>query len=396
MKKNKILNIIITVLILIILIGTSYAFFAYSRVSDEISKFVTGDIYMHYIENNELELLNAFPQTKEEGLLNKYFEFSVSGKNTTKNKDIYYAVNLVYGDEEAGLTRYHDEDIVFYLTEVVDGEEVVLIDSVQYKSINDAKIYVETIPKETNNEIEHTYRLRMWIDEDVLISDTNPNANYTTGEYKNSYTSVKVNVEGNLKENDINLVLDANDDNYVNGKRAIYVDTYGYTDDNLVLEVTSDNENIEFLYVDEYENSIEEAVSKLELNYKTNKKDVITTRVIPVSKNDANTKTKLTFKLTRNGEVVEQQVKSLIVYGNNFCLNNGFNKLYDCILASEAMSSSVESAKTFIANKGAPNLNDTAPTYTYVEDITYDVENVYHSWGQQMFLADSYRFNSSS
>ena len=53
MKKNKLLNIISILLLLIILIGGSYAFFMYIRTGDQISKFVTGDIYMHYVENNE-------------------------------------------------------------------------------------------------------------------------------------------------------------------------------------------------------------------------------------------------------------------------------------------------------------------------------------------------------
>ena len=328
-NKNKFLNSLMMILLLIVLVGGSYAFFAYSRTGTQNSKMVSGNIYMRYDDVNELVLNDAFPQTKEKGILNNYFEFSVEGKNTTKNEDIYYAINLVYGSNWEERKRFHDEDIVFYLTEVIDGEEEVLIDSVQYKNFNDAKIWVEKISRETDEKIKHTYRLRAWISDSVLISDSDSKANYTTGEYRNSYTSIKINVVGNLQENDINMILDANDDNYVNGKRAIYTDVYGYTDDNLVLEVTSDNENIEFLYVDEYENSIEESISKLELNYKTNTKDVITTRIIPVSKNDANTKTKLTFKLTRNGEFVEEQVKSLTCYVNNLFLNNGDNKLYD-------------------------------------------------------------------
>ena len=394
MKKNKVLNVVATLLILIILIGGSYAFFAYSKKGVTNSKVVSGNIYMYYNDTNELSISNVFPQTKEEGILNDYFEFEVKGKNTANNKDIYYAINLVYGNEDTIRKRFHDEDIVFYLTEVVNGEEIVLIDSVQYKNINDAKIYVETIPNNTKDEIKHVYRLRAWIDEDVLISDSSLDANYTTGEYKNSYASIKINVSGNLKENDINMVLDANDDNYVNGKRAIYVDTYGYKDDNLVLEVTSDSSNIGFMYEDEKGNSSTDIVDTLTLNYKSYNKEIIVTKVIPVAKNDANTKTKLLFKLIRNGEVVEQQVKSLTVYGNNFCLNNGFNKLSDCLLVSEKMSNSVSDAKTFITNKGTPDFSKTAPIMKYAQKVEEDVTTPY-STTRQFYVSKGFIFDEN-
>ena len=395
-NKNKFLNSLIMILLLIVLVGGSYAFFAYSRTGTQNSKMVSGNIYMRYDDVNELVLNDAFPQTKEKGILNNYFEFSVEGKNTTRNEDIYYAINLVYGSNWEERKRFHDEDIVFYLTEVIDGEEEVLIDSVQYKNFNDAKIWVEKISRETDEKIKHTYRLRAWISDSVLISDSDSKANYTTGEYRNSYTSIKINVVGNLQENDINMILDANDDNIINGRRAIDVDSYGYANDNLTLEVTSDNKNVKFMYTDEIGNSSEELSDSLSLKYNTLRKDIITTRVILVPENDANTKANIYFKLTRNGEVVEEQVKSVLVYGNNYCLNNGFNKLYDCILVSEKMSNSVSAAKSAIEAKGEPNLNDTAPSYIYVEDITYDVENVYSVVGYKFYFGDSYEFNSTT
>ena len=40
--------------------------------------------------------------------------------------------------------------------------------------------------------------LRMWVNENVMISDTNPNATYDTSYYANSYISVRVDVKGSL------------------------------------------------------------------------------------------------------------------------------------------------------------------------------------------------------
>ena len=39
----------------------------------------------------------------------------------------------------------------------------------------------------------------MWLDENVLISDTNPNASYSASTYKNHYASIKVKVVGGVE-----------------------------------------------------------------------------------------------------------------------------------------------------------------------------------------------------
>ena len=390
-KSSIVLGVIVAVLVLL---GASYAFFVYNNISDNQVEVVGKNIYMQYSDNNTLSL-TGYPQSKEEGIENDYFEFSVKAKNESEN-DLYYAINLMYGNDVVDKNRLDDEDIVFYLTEVIDGKEEVLIDSVQYKIIDNSKIWVENISANTNNNVIHTYRLRMWVSENIMISNTLDDADYTPGEYANSYASVKVNVVGNLQENDINMILDASDDNYVNGKRAIYVDSYGNANDNLVLEVTSDSDNIGFMYEDEKGNSSTDIVDTLTLNYKSYEKEVIVTKVIPVAKNDANTKTKLYFKLTRNGEVVEEQVKGLTIYGNNYCLNNGFNKLGDCILVSEKMSNSVSAAKSVIESKGTPDFTKTAPVMTYVQKIEEDVNNAFSSTGYQFYVSKELNFNSST
>ena len=49
-------------------------------------------------------------------------------------------------------------------------------------------------------EVNKTYKLRMWLGEDVLISDTNPDATYSASTYKNHYASIKVRVVGDFEE----------------------------------------------------------------------------------------------------------------------------------------------------------------------------------------------------
>ena len=51
---------------------------------------------------------------------------------------------------------------------------------------------------------------------------------------------------------------------------------------------------------------------------------------------------------------------------DNYCENNNITNLSECILRSEDNSDSIESAKTYIANKGTSDFNKIAPTINYV------------------------------
>ena len=90
-------------------------------------------------------------------------------------------------------------------------------------------------------------------------------------------------------------------------------------------------------------------------------------------------------------------VKRVEIKGNNYCLNNGFNKLGDCILVSEHQTDNTETAIAQIEDKGSPNLNDTAPSYTYLEETTSSVSNAYTApSGYKYYFANSYEFNQDT
>src|SRR5699024_3918339 len=137
--------------------------------------------------NNQINITNAVPMSKNDALASddNVFNFQIVGKNTS-SKDIYYGISLVNGDEIAGKTRINPEDVNVYLT----SEDDVLIDAIRYKSFDNTRIWVDTIPAGTNEEITKNYSLRIWIDENTVISNTT--GDYTIDEWNNSYVSVKV------------------------------------------------------------------------------------------------------------------------------------------------------------------------------------------------------------
>ncbi len=207
-KSKKQMFIVIAVFILIIAIGSiSYAFFNYSKTGEE-STIIAGDIYFRFNEgDDEIELLNVFPETKEEARNrdDNYITFSLTGLNTS-NKTIYYEIILDHGDEKPSpKSRYDDSDLMFDLVEIdSSGNEITyVVDGESYESLINKRIWVDTIDANTTTEIAKRYKLRAWLREDIIISDSEANANYTTTEYPNKYATIKVRVNGDFTEKEI-------------------------------------------------------------------------------------------------------------------------------------------------------------------------------------------------
>ena len=204
MKSKK--GIIITgiTLLLLLVVGVTYAFFTYE--SGTKSDIVTGQIYMNYEETSTISLTGVFPETKEQALArtdeNGVFEFTITGRNTSKYP-VYYEIDLLEGGVITGKTEQSTkilpEHVMIYLEK--DGEP--LVDGMTYKDWNNRRIYVDTVPANQATNIEHNYVLRMWIDENVTISDTNPDADYTTSEWNDAYTSLKVRVVGDFEQKEV-------------------------------------------------------------------------------------------------------------------------------------------------------------------------------------------------
>lgn len=197
--KKRMLRISL-LMILVSLLGVSYAFFKYFKVGIN-DQMITGEIYLKYNDGvDTLSLSNVFPETNEEARArdDNVLKFTISGKNTTTNKDIYYEIRLLHGDNKSDKMRFSDSDIKFDLIETINGESKIVLDAVSYDDFTDTRIYTNLVDANTNDEIIRTYELRMWLSGDVIISDTSENANYTTSAFNNSYSNVKVAVFGDF------------------------------------------------------------------------------------------------------------------------------------------------------------------------------------------------------
>lgn len=163
------------------------------HVINGFNQYHYDDISQHYVTTNMIKPVVNLP----------YFEFTISGKNTY-DKDIIYDIVLSYGDNhETRTTRIKDENLQFTLVEVNSEGKVidVFLNHQKYYDLNNNRIWVNTIPANTNEEIEKTYRLYMHVAYDTVIG--NQEQDYTTEEWDDVFASIKVNVTGDFKEKEI-------------------------------------------------------------------------------------------------------------------------------------------------------------------------------------------------
>ena len=199
-KTKTILIICVTLLLLVFLVGISYAAFVYSGIGQKENKITTGAISMTYTEStNSIALSNALPTTDATGRKRKntgeYFDFTV--KSSIKgNTDINYEIAA---KEENGNT-FSGKNIKYYLTKVnSDGtEEEVMAPRTYYEETSGnvytgrpadmMSLFVGNLNQQGDTTIN--YRLRLWVDENYNPQNDNGGLTY----------KVKVNVYGQTSD----------------------------------------------------------------------------------------------------------------------------------------------------------------------------------------------------
>lgn len=202
MKKYAVIMLVIG--IILISVG-SYAMFSYNKTTSTETSVLLGDIYLNLIDGDSISLTNMFPETRDEALdpslhnenIDKnYATFNINGTNTS-DKDIFYEIYITHGDSIPNKNRIKDELMVYELSQ---GETI--LSTGRYKDILDQTIYVGIVNSES--DINENYKLRIWMSDSILISDTDPKADYSTEEYANLFTSIKVGARASIRGNNPN------------------------------------------------------------------------------------------------------------------------------------------------------------------------------------------------
>ena len=198
-RKNYLILTLVTVL-LITVIGISYATFVYSGIGQKENKITTGAISMTYTEStNSIALSNALPTTDTTGKKRKttgeYFDFTV--KSSIKgNTDINYEIAA---KEENGNT-FSGKNIKYYLTKLnSDGTETEVMAPRTYYEEPSGNVYTGRPADmmslfvgnlKTQGDTNINYRLRLWVDENYNPQNDNGGLVY----------KVKVNIYGQTSD----------------------------------------------------------------------------------------------------------------------------------------------------------------------------------------------------
>ena len=192
--RKEIIIVGLMLLLVIALIGVSYAAFRFTGVGQKVNTITTGSITMEYTESsNTISLTGALPTTDKTGKkrLNpgEYFDFTVSS-TIVGDVNINYEISA----KEVGEGTIDGKYIKLYLTRIKeDGTEEELMAPEVYNEENTSNDYtgrpngeMSLYTSSMSSSESNTYRLRMYVDESY-----NPQ-----GDGGGLQFSVKVNVYG--------------------------------------------------------------------------------------------------------------------------------------------------------------------------------------------------------
>ena len=182
-KKNLFLNILLVVILLVFVVGISFAAATWKRTTGD-NTVNTGSISMSYVEpTNALILENALPMSDEEGKSQtKYFEFTVSTHATTNANDdtgitIPYEINI--SDIELTNEELAKYFIKLNLSTVEGNVETEVLQPTTMTNLNlsalrenATKVYeARDVHKNGSDTKTTTYRLRAWLDKNYAVEN---------------------------------------------------------------------------------------------------------------------------------------------------------------------------------------------------------------------------------
>ena len=191
MKNKKILVGLFAIVLVVLILGISYAVFNYAGIGNLVNSISTETVTMTYTEGtNKISLENAMPLEDEKGMKlttgDNVFDFTVYIKATNKQAIAYE----VTAEKDASSTLGND-DVRLYLEKSTDktNYDAIVNPTGYVPIIEDDKFGAKTGEMvldtgTTSREQTYYYRLRMWVSKDYKVND------------ESRFFTVRVNVYG--------------------------------------------------------------------------------------------------------------------------------------------------------------------------------------------------------
>ena len=183
-NRKKLMVLILSVVILfIITIGVTYAFFSYTMIGTKENTIQSGNIMFIYDEvdknGNGIGIQDALPISDSEGKRQtNAFNFRIIS-TTNSLISIPYEITLRKkqgSDNIDDIVKVYLAKVTDETTQVANEEEIVTsiyddLEDTTHNGYNEKILYSEMVPA-TNNEYNQGYRLKMWIDNSINYSPT--------------------------------------------------------------------------------------------------------------------------------------------------------------------------------------------------------------------------------
>ena len=211
-SKQVLLSVLGIAVLVVAVVGVSFAFFTYSKAGTQNNTLTTGSIFFNFTEGQAITLTNQFPidDTKGSTLTaaegdNAVLTFSVVGYDGS-GTGIDYTITANQGDPIAEKTRFKDSEIKLLLTAPdtatnnFETAKVVGADGSLATGVTLATGKITATSSDAQQT--DTYTLRMWITENVVSIDDNDtpadgDSVYTSTEFGKLYYSLRLKVDAN-------------------------------------------------------------------------------------------------------------------------------------------------------------------------------------------------------
>ena len=185
-SKQVLLSVLGVAILVVAVVGVSFAAFSYSKTGEKVNTITTGTITMSYSEaTNGINLTEALPMSDIQGKAltgtNNVFDFTVSATiQGSGETTINYAITAT---KESG-SSLADSAIKVYLTDITSGGDTEVLAPTKVSALQKTTSDVSGAPngqyKLTSGTFNTTttkkYRLRMWVADD--FSDLNASGSY--------------------------------------------------------------------------------------------------------------------------------------------------------------------------------------------------------------------------
>lgn len=176
--SRSILLMVLGVAILVVaVIGVSFAAFAASRTTSKINTLTTGAISMAFQDTTYIDIQNAMPISDQEGmaLTGDYnsMKFTVSA-NVSGSTKIDYIISAIDVTDPNG-NKIPEEYLKIYMTG--DGSKIAIpalysnLETIKHENRDDKVLARSSFVTSENaaQEYKHEYELKMWIDKKAVI-----------------------------------------------------------------------------------------------------------------------------------------------------------------------------------------------------------------------------------